>query len=77
MTIETLLEEIRMLSSDDRQRLMQEIISMQQDVVSVSESPKTRSILEFEGVGAEMWAGIDAQEYVNKLREEWDERDNR
>ena len=30
------------------------------------------SILELEGLGAEMWGGIDAQEYVRKERESWD-----
>jgi hypothetical protein len=32
------------------------------------------SILELEGLGAELWEGIDAQEYVNELRREWDHR---
>ena len=31
-----------------------------------------RSLLELEGLGAEIWQGIDAQEYVNELRKEWD-----
>ena len=30
------------------------------------------SILELEGLGAEIWKGIDAQEYVDKERESWD-----
>jgi hypothetical protein len=33
-----------------------------------------RSILELAGLGKEIWEGVDAQEYVNKLRDEWDER---
>jgi hypothetical protein len=59
----------------DRQRLMQELVQMQQGLISVSETPM-HNILEFEGVGAEIWDGIDAQEYVNQLRDEWDERDD-
>lgn len=38
------------------------------------EPTKTRSIMELHGLGAEIWKGIDAQEYVNALREEWDQR---
>jgi excisionase family DNA binding protein len=38
------------------------------------QAPRTRSLLEFEGVGAEIWGGVDAQEYVNELRKEWDHR---
>ncbi len=43
-----------------------------------AEQPK-RSIMELEGLGAEIWkdqkgALLDAQEYVNELRREWDHR---
>ena len=30
------------------------------------------SLLELEGLGAEIWQGVDAQQYVNELRDEWD-----
>ncbi len=33
-----------------------------------------RSLLELEGLGAEIWEGIDAQGYVTALRSEWDHR---
>lgn len=33
-----------------------------------------RSLIELHGLGAEIWEGIDAQEYVNELRKEWDHR---
>jgi len=33
-----------------------------------------RSILELHGLGEEIWHGVDASEYVRKLRDEWDER---
>ena len=31
-----------------------------------------RSIMELHGLGADIWKGIDAQEHVNELRDEWD-----
>ena len=34
--------------------------------------PPKRSILELRGLGKEIWQGIDAQTYVDGLREEWD-----
>lgn len=37
-----------------------------------SDEEKTLSIMGLHGLGAEIWNGIDAQEYVNKLRDEWD-----
>lgn len=30
------------------------------------------SVMELEGLGAHIWKGIDAQQYVNKERESWD-----
>ena len=38
-----------------------------------------RSIMEMEGLGAELWKDehgllLDAQEYVNELRQEWNDR---
>lgn len=38
-----------------------------------SEEPK-RSIMELHGLGAEIWEGIDAQKYVDELRNEWENR---
>ena len=35
-------------------------------------APQKRSILELRGLGKEIWQGIDAQTYVDSLREEWD-----
>ena len=33
---------------------------------------KKRSILELEGLGKELWEGIDPDEYVAKERDSWD-----
>ncbi len=33
---------------------------------------KSHSIMELEGLGADIWKGIDAQEYVSRERESWD-----
>ncbi len=67
-------ERIRSLPLAQRLRLLaliaQDVAGEMPDVAHPQ-----RSILELEGVGAELWQGIDAQEYVNKLRGEWDNRD--
>ena len=36
--------------------------------------PKSYSLLDLEGVGAELWQGIDAQEYIDQMRDEWEKR---
>ena len=33
-----------------------------------------RNIMELRGLGKEIWAEIDPQEYVDELRKEWDHR---
>lgn len=38
-----------------------------------SQRPK-RNIMDLHGLGADLWRGIDAQEYVNELRREWEHR---
>lgn len=44
-----------------------------QGTTSAAEPPK-RSILELHGLGSELWRGLDAQEHINQLRDEWDHR---
>lgn len=65
---------IKPLSAEDRLRLL---AVMAQDLAQSPDAAsqrKTRSLLELEGLGAEIWGGVDAQEYVNELRKEWDHR---
>jgi hypothetical protein len=35
-------------------------------------SKPLRSILEFEGLGKEIWEGIDVQAYIDQERDSWD-----
>ena len=36
-----------------------------------SEQPK-HSIIDLGGLGKEAWAGVDVQQYLNEMRDEWD-----
>lgn len=71
ITADALYErEIRVLPVGERLRLLARIAA---DLVDDAAAPTPkRSILELDGLGAELWAGIDAQEYVDQQREEWD-----
>ncbi len=33
-----------------------------------------RSLLELEGLGAEIWEGVHAKQFIDELRNEWDHR---
>lgn len=45
-------------------------------MVGLTPQPQIRkqSILELEGLGKEVWAGVDITQYIDELRDEWDAR---
>ncbi len=64
-------EHVKQMPPAERLRLV-ELIAHE---MAIYEKPRgERSLLELEGLGAEIWQGVDAQEYVNNLRQEWDNR---
>ena len=74
MTVEQLYEQqIKYLSYAEQLQLVARITQELAELPVPIERPQY-SLLELEGVGAELWQGINAQEYVNELRREWDHR---
>ena len=52
---------------------LQLLARIAQDLVVADEADESEhSLLELEGLGADIWQGVDAQQYVNELRDEWD-----
>lgn len=70
MTITEIMQQAKSLSLQERR----ELVKLLNDSLRQLEEPKKHSILELAGLGAEVWKGIDPQEYINQLRSEWDER---
>ncbi len=69
---EIYLRVIKPLPSAERQRLLTLLTrDLAEDADDESEE---LDILDLEGLGAEIWEGVDAQEYVNALRAEWESR---
>ncbi len=70
-------QQLRSLPAEDRLRLVA-VLARDLTVSGVQpaagEQPAKHSVLELEGHAAEIWDGIDAQEYVDQLRREWDHR---
>ena len=72
-TVEQLYEEqIRSLTPEQKLRLIALIAGELTEQIHTLPQPRRRSLMELEGLGAEIWQGIDAQEYVDQLRSEWD-----
>lgn len=64
------LNQIQHLEPHEQLRLLEDlrVAVCQQD--PVSEEP-LHSFMELEGLGQEIWEGMDAQEYVNQERVSW------
>ena len=74
MTVLEVLEQAKALKPSERKELVKLLIDTLDTPVTKAPAQATHSILELAGLGAEIWKGIDAQEYVNQLRNEWDKR---
>jgi hypothetical protein len=72
MTIAEILQQAKTLSVQERKELVKLLVDSLDMPEAVSRQP--RRLSELRGLGKEIWEGIDAQEYVNQLRREWDER---
>jgi hypothetical protein len=72
MTIAEILQQAKILSVQERKELIKLLV----DSLDVPEAGtrQQRRLSELRGLGKEIWEGIDAQKYVNQLRNEWDER---
>lgn len=68
MTVNEIIQTIRNLPSHERIEIMHALA----DTFLVSDTKTEHSILELEGLGAEIWQDVDAQDYINQLRDEWD-----
>ena len=74
MSLEELYERhIKQLPPSERLKLIATTAQELSQGEPPGELPK-RSIMELHGLGAEIWKGIDAQAYVDALRDEWADR---
>jgi hypothetical protein len=71
LTYEEIAQAVQTLTINERKQLIALIVD---SLVGPLSEEKTRNILEFEGIGEHLRDEEDAQEYVNRLRSEWDHR---
>ena len=70
LTYDDYVRGIKALKPEEQLSLV-EIISAGLKRSMARKRPK-HSLMELEGLGADVWKGIDAQEYVGTERESWD-----
>ena len=67
--VEELYEnQVKPLSAPDRLRLV-ELIA--RELAGAEEAPR-RDLRDLRGLGKDCWEGVDPEEYVRKLRSEWE-----
>ncbi|MDZ7261413.1 MAG: hypothetical protein ONB05_04835 [candidate division KSB1 bacterium] len=65
---EEVLVQVRELEPAEQLRLLEELAALVRLQMTMQ---RRRSILELQGLGKEIWQGIDAQEYVDQERASW------
>lgn len=68
MTVTEIMQQAQALSPQERKELVKLLV----DSLDVSQARNRRHLSELRGLGKDAWGDIDAQEYVNQLRNEWD-----
>jgi hypothetical protein len=70
MSVQEMIREARALPPGEFNQLLQALL----EIAPESHGQGKRSIRELRGLGKDIWAGIDVQDYINQLRAEWDQR---
>lgn len=67
-TYQNIRHQLDQLTPDEQLHLLEELAVIVRRRMTLKQK---RSIMELEGLGKEIWQGIDAQEYVNQERNSW------
>jgi hypothetical protein len=77
--VDRVLSEIEQLSLAEQMQVLEHLVKqMKQSVesVAVAHKPKKKfKVSDFRGIAPNLLEGMDAQEWVNQLRKEWDDRE--
>jgi hypothetical protein len=75
LSIERVLSEIDQLTLVEQMQVL-EVKQMKQSVEAVAVTPKPKyKVTDFYGIAPNLLEGMDAQEWVNQLRDEWEDRE--
>lgn len=70
-TRDGVLNYARHLSHAEQLRLLEELAAMIRQQQTEEPEEPLHSLLELEGLGAELWEGIDPQKYIEEERKAW------
>ncbi|MCY3573533.1 MAG: hypothetical protein OXG92_05460 [Chloroflexi bacterium] len=70
MSTYAVLQQAKALQPSERK----ELLRLLKEIVAVDDGIKPpRSLLDLAGLGKEAWQGINVDDYINEMRDEWDE----
>jgi hypothetical protein len=78
LLVDRVLSEIEQLSLAEQMQVLEYLVKqMKQSLesVAVPEKPKKYKVSDFCGIAPNLLKGMDAQEWVNQLRDEWEDRE--
>jgi hypothetical protein len=61
--------QVLQLTREEQLRLLAELAAILGYQITVQ---RLHSILEFEGIGKELWEGVDVQKYIDEERNSWE-----
>lgn len=64
-----LYERLQKLAEQERRSVAQQAIHLVDEAIGPR---RTLSIMDLDGLGKEVWEGVDASEYIKKERNSWD-----
>ena len=64
------LNQVQHLTPDDQLRLVEDLVANIRR--QGTGCPKKHNIMEFEGVGKEVWEGVDVEKYIDEERNSWE-----
>jgi len=71
MTFEEMVRSVHQLTMDERKQLISLLVD---SLTEPQPEAQTHIILEFEGIAAHQADDEDPQQYIKRLRQEWDDR---
>ncbi len=68
---EDVLNQVRLLSSEEQLQLLEDIAAMLRQRVKNTQRPK-HNVMELEGMAKKLWEGIDVEKFIDEERNSWD-----
>ena len=64
------LDQVQHLTPDDQLRLVEDLVAnIRRQGIG---HPKKHNIMEFRGMGKELWEGVDVEKYIDEERNSWE-----